>query len=84
MNDNLLDSTRDLLSRYCESMEENDALTIILVSGETLRIKSAAAQDAPSMWFDLVDAGDNDISVRLDQIAAVRSEEGGLMPFGVL
>ncbi len=77
MDQNLIDGARRILSTYCEGLGAQDTLTLFLVSGEKLTIKSGAAQDELSEWFDLVDVHDNDISVRLDQVAAIRHVEGG-------
>lgn len=77
MDNETIAVVRDTLGRYCEAMGKNEILTLYLVSGAELHIKSAPRQDEQSIFVDLIDTLDNDLSVRLDQIAAIRSVEGG-------
>lgn len=68
----LIEDVRKTLAAYLEGLAASDTLTLYLVSGEKLHIKGAPGQDIHSIWYDLTDIDDNDISVRLDQIAAIR------------
>lgn len=77
MDDELIEGTRSMLAAYLEGLAEGAQLTLYLVSGQKLHIKRDPGQGDPSIWYDLIDVGDNDISVRLDQIAAIRDFEGG-------
>lgn len=81
VNEELLDSIRTTLTAYLEGLSADGSLTLYLVSGEKLHIQGAPGQGEPSIWYDLIDVSDNAVSVRLDQIAAIREvEDAGAMP----
>ena len=77
MDQAFLDKVRGTLEAYIDGHTANDVLTIFLTSGEKFKVQRSPGQAEGSIFFDFVDTDDNDVSVRLDQVAAIKSAEGG-------
>ncbi len=77
MDEKFLEAVRTALAVYVDGHGDEDVLTIHLINGEKFDVQNAPNVDEASIWFDFVDRNDNDVSVRLDQIAVIRAIEGG-------
>lgn len=80
MDEKLIEAVRTALALYVDGKGTEDTLTIHLINGEKFEVHSCPGVDEISIWFQFIDRNDDDVSVRFDQIAAIRAVEGGAAP----